>query len=93
MKTISATLICACIALAAGGVSAQDTMQKHDGMAKDGMMNKNMTMQECKDHIAMSGKEGMKQDVPKKDAAMMKQEAYCAAMMKKEGTPGEPMKK
>lgn len=88
MKTVSATLICACIALAAGGVSAQDTMQKHDGMAKNGMMNKNMTMQECKDHMAMS-KDAAKKD----DAMMMKKDAKCADMMKKDGMAKEPATK
>ena len=53
-------------------------MMKDDGMAKDGMMMKSMTMQECKDHMAMSNKEGMK-----KDDAMMKKDTMCADMMKK----------
>ena len=52
------------------------------GMAKDGMMNKDamMTMQQCKDHMAMTPKDGMK-----KDDAMMKKDTMCADMMKKDG--------
>ena len=37
-------------------------------------------MQECKDHMAMAKKDGMK-----KDDAMMKKDAMCADMMKKDG--------
>ena len=59
MKNLSATLICACFALAAGAASAaDDMMKKPDGMAKDGAM-KPMTMQDCKDHMAMAKKDGM----------------------------------
>jgi hypothetical protein len=35
----------------------------------------------------------MKKDAPKKDDAMMKQEARCMDMMKKGDMPSEPMKK
>ena len=38
-----------------------------------------MTMQECKDHMAMAKKDGMK-----KDDATMKKDALCADMMKKD---------
>jgi hypothetical protein len=92
MKNFNTSLICACIALAAGSVSAQDAT-KNDTMPKDGMMKKDMTMQECKDHMAMMKKDGMKKDAPKKDDAMMKQEARCMDMMKKGEMPSEPMKK
>ncbi len=93
MKTITTALVCACIAMAAGGASAQDAMKKGDPMAKDGMMmKKDMTMQECKDHMAMAKKDGMK-----KDEAMMKKDTMCSDMMKKDGMkkdmPAEPMKK
>lgn len=37
MNTLSKTLMCACIALAAGGSFAQDAMMKKDGMAPDPM--------------------------------------------------------
>ena len=52
----------------------------------DGMMKKEaaMTMQQCKDHMAMSKKDGMK-----KDDAMMKKDAMCADMMKKDGDEEE----
>ena len=79
MKTLATTLICACMALAAGGAASQD-MKKQDSMAKDGMMAKPMTMQECKDHMAMSNKAGVK-----KDDAMMKKDTMCTDMMKKDG--------
>jgi pentapeptide MXKDX repeat protein len=70
--------MCASVALAATGAMAQDTMKK-DAMPKDGMAQP-MTMQQCKDHMAMA-KDGMKKD----DATMMKKDAACAEMMKKDG--------
>ncbi|MEO7576795.1 MAG: hypothetical protein ABIT83_04210, partial [Massilia sp.] len=75
--------MCACIALSAGASFAQDAMKKNDAMAK-----KDMTMQDCKDHMAMAKKDGMK-----KDDAMMKKDTSCAEMMKKDSMAHEPMKK
>ena len=46
MNRFTTRLIGACIALAASGAYAQDTM-KNDTMPKDGMMKKEMTM--CSD--------------------------------------------
>ncbi len=74
MKTLNAALICTALALAAGTASAADDMKK-DGMK----MDHPMTMQECKDHMAMAKKDGMK-----KDDMMMKKDAMCADMMKKD---------
>ena len=95
MNTFSKTLMCACIALSAGASVAQDATKKNDAMAKDGMAHKEMTMQECKDHMAMANKDNMK-----KDDAMMKKHTMCTdmmkkdgAMMKKDGTATDPMKK
>lgn len=94
MKTLATALMCACVALATGGAAAQDATKKDDPMGKDAKMMKSMTMQECKDHMAMSTKEGVK-----KDDAMMKKDTMCADMMKKdgmvkkEGVSGEPVKK
>jgi len=78
MKTLATTVIGACMALAVSGVAAQGTMKKDDAMSKDSMA-KGMSMQECKDHMAMAAKAGTK-----KDDAMMKKDAMCADMMKKE---------
>ena len=75
-------LIGLCFALAAGGAFAQD------GMKMDGMAKKEMTMQECKDHMAMVKKGGMK-----KDDAMMKMDSMCSDMMKKGHAASAPMKK
>ena len=90
MNTLSKTLMCACIALSVGASVAQDATKKTDGMAK-----KDMTMQDCKDHMAMAKKDGMK-----KDDAMMKKDTMCHDMMKKDGAPmkkdgmaPDPMKK
>ena len=90
MKTLSAVLMCAAMSLASVGASAQDAMKKDDAM-----MKKEMSMQDCKDHMAMAKKDGMK-----KDDAMMKKESMCAdmmkkhdGMMKKDGMPAETMKK
>ena len=97
MKTIATSLLLVSFVLAVGTAGAQDAMKKNDTMAKDGMMDKNvMTMEQCKDHMAMSKKDGMK-----KDEAMMKKDTMCADMMKKDGTTkadpmmkkDEPMKK
>jgi hypothetical protein len=85
MKSLTKTLMCMGFALAAAGSSfAQDAMKKDDAM-KDGMAKKEMTMQECKDHMAMAKKaDGMKKDdaMMHKDDAM-KKDAACADMMKK----------
>ena len=92
MKTITTVLISACMALAAGAASAQDTTKQGDSMHKDGMMKKDMTMQQCKDHMAMAKKDGMK-----KDDASMKMDTMCMDMMKKDGMkkdmPADSMKK
>lgn len=81
MNIISKTLMCASIALAAGSSFAQDTMQKNEPMTNQGVMKKNMTLQECKDYMAAAKNDGMK-----KDDAMMHSDAMCAKMMKKHGT-------
>ena len=79
MKTFTTIMFCACLAQAAGtAAAADDMMKKPDAMAKDGM-SKPMTMQDCKDHMAMAKKDGMK-----KDDAMMKKDDACADMMKKD---------
>ena len=49
---------------------------KKDAM-KDGAMSKDMTMEQCKDHMAMQKKE------MKKDDTVMKKDTMCADMMKK----------
>ena len=72
MKTLTAGLLCACLSIAAGSAVAADDKKK-DGMKHD------MSMQECKDHMAMAKKDGMK-----KDDAMMKKDTMCADMMKKD---------
>ena len=97
MKTIATALVSTCLVMAAGAASAQGAMKSDEPTAKDGMMKKEMTLQECKDHMAMAKKDGIK-----KDSAMMKSESHCADMMKKDGmkkdgmkqdTPTDPMKK
>jgi hypothetical protein len=97
MKTIATALMCACLGVAAGSAMAQDSMKKSDSMAGS---DKKMSMQECKDHMAMSKKAGTK-----KDDAMMKKDAACDevvkkgdptlkndGMLKKDGKPGDSMK-
>ena len=74
MRTIT-TLLVACGALASGAFAADD-MKKADGMMKK---EGDMTLQQCKDHMAMSKMDGMK-----KDDATMKKDAMCADMMKKD---------
>ena len=72
-----ATVFCTLSLAAAGALAASHTeMKKPDSaMAKD-----TMTMQQCKDHMAMVKKDGMK-----KDDAVMKKDTMCADMMKKDG--------
>ena len=91
MKKFATLLLSSCIAVA-GAAAAQDA-KKADAMPKDSMATKTMTMQECKDHMAMAKKDGMK-----KDDAMMKKDTMCADMMKKDGAMKKdaapaPMKK
>ena len=89
MRTFAATLICASLSFASASAFAASHMEKEKGasapMAKGGTMKKEMSMQECKDHMAMAKKDTM----AKKDDAMMKKDAACAEMMKKD----EMMKK
>ena len=70
MKTLTTIAICACLALAANGVAAQEKKDE----------SKPMTLQECKDYMA---KAKDAKDAKKDDAAM-KKEAACADIIKKE---------
>lgn len=101
MNKLAAVLMCMGMAVA-GTASAQDAMKTPDASKTN--MHKNMTMQQCKDHMSTSKKDGMK-----KDHAMMKMDKSCEAMMKKDGgmmkdgmmkngetkksTPADPMPK
>ncbi len=87
MKTLAAILMCTSMTLVAGTAAAASHTEKgaSAAMASDGMMKKEMSMQDCKDHMAMAKKDTM----AKKDDAMMKKDAACDAMMKKD----EMMKK
>ena len=81
MKTLSTVLLSSGICLISTVAFAQDAMKTPDGMAKEGMMNNGaMTMQQCKDQMAMPKNGGIK-----KDDAAMKRDTMCAGMMKKEG--------
>ena len=76
MNKLATTVFCS-LSLAAGlaAAASHSEMKKPDSaMAKD-----TMTLQQCKDHMAMAKKDGMK-----KDDAMMKKDAMCADMMKKD---------
>lgn len=79
MKKLTAALLTAAFAFATGTAFAADDAKKPDAM-----MKKDMTLQDCKDHMAMAKKDGAK-----KDDAMMKKDDMCADMMKKD----EMMKK
>ena len=93
MKALSTALVSGCLAFAAGTAFAADDMKKTDSAMKK---DTPMTLQECKDHMAMANKAGTK-----KDDAMMKKDAMCADMVKKDGMKKddatmkkeEPMKK
>jgi len=83
MKTFAATLVCASLGFAACSAFAASHMEK--GASAPMAMKKEMSMQDCKDHLAMAKKDTM----AKKDDAMMKKDAACAEMLKKD----EMMKK
>ena len=85
MKSLVALLMCSCMTFVAGNAIAASHTEKGASapMAQDGMMKKEMSMQDCKDHMAMAKKGDA---MAKKDDAMMKKDD---AMMKKD----EPMKK
>jgi hypothetical protein len=90
---LATLLFCTALSMSAGFASAQDAMKKD--ATKDSAMTKEMTAQQCKDHMAMAKKDGMK-----KDDTTMKTDAMCAdmmkkddAMMKKDGMAADPMKK
>ena len=92
MRTLATILACASLGLFAGSAFAASHMEKGASapMAQGGM-KKEMSMQECKDHMAMAKKDTM----AKRDDAMMKKDAACAEMMKKDGAmmkKDEPMK-
>ncbi len=73
MNTFKTSLLACCLALSSAAALAQDPMKKDDpAMPK-------LTMQECKDHMAMDKKDGMP-----KDEMTKKKDAKCAAMMKKD---------
>ena len=80
MNTSATALICAAAFLATSSAFAADDMKKGEAMSKGGKTHDSMTMQQCKDHMAMAKPDGMK-----KDDAMMKKDAACADMMKKDG--------
>ena len=98
MKTCLATLTFVAVTTGFGNVSAQTTTKPAEPMMK----NDTMSMQQCKDHMAMPKNAGMA-----KDEAMMKKDTMCTdmmkkdgmmmnkdgTMMKKDGVPADPMKK
>ena len=93
MKSLVTALFC-CATLVGSGAFAASHMEKGASapMAGAGTMKKEMSMQECKDHMAMASKDAM----AKKDDAMMKKDAACAEMIRKDGAmmkKDEPMKK
>ena len=87
MRTLAATLICASLSFAGASAFAASHTEKGASapMAQGGTMKKEMSVQECKDYVAMA----------KKDDAMMKKDAACEEMVKKDEMmkKEEPMKK
>ncbi|WP_457102142.1 hypothetical protein [Microbacterium sp. P5_E9] len=93
MKVIATTWLGGALMLASISASAQDAAKK-DGTPKDSGTTMVMTMQQCKQHMAISEKAGAK-----KDDAMVKKDTMCNELMNqsggmsKGGMTGEPMKK
>ena len=75
---IAAILFSTALSMTAGLAVAQDAMKK------DGAMSKDMTMEQCKDHMAMQKTE------MKKDDMSMKKDTMCADMMKKHDSMMKP---
>jgi hypothetical protein len=73
LNKLTNVLMCTGFILAASTAFAADDIKKPDPMMKKGTM----TMQECKDHMSMAKKDGMK-----KDDSMTKEDMMCADMMK-----------
>ena len=76
MKKLSIATLSTCLVIFAGAAGAQDAAKKDGATFKGGMME-NPTMQQCKDHMAMTHKAGMKKSTA---SAMM--DTKCADMMK-----------
>ena len=99
MRTLAATFVCAGLAAAGSAFAASHTEKGASApMAHGDMVKKDLSLQECKDHMAMAKKDTM----AKKEDAMMKKDAACAEMVKKDETmkkdgammkKDEPMKK
>lgn len=93
MKTLSAAVLCASIALSACGVQAQvqapvqvqmpDALKKDDAVARVGKVQKELTPQECQDSLAMVRKGGKGQGGTTPDDGMLKQATTCADVMLK----------
>ncbi|MDM0032234.1 hypothetical protein QTI33_08830 [Variovorax sp. J22P271] len=91
MKLFTTALLGLGMGLAIGSAFAQDAMKKDGSTSGTTIV---MTMQQCKEHMAMSPAGAKTNDV------QMKKDAMCADLMKKDGasmtksgTAGEPMKK
>jgi len=80
---IAAILFSTALSMTAGLAVAQDAMKKDVAMSKD------MTMEQCKDHMAMQKTEMKKDDNMMKPDGMKKDDG----MMKKDGMAPDPMKK
>ncbi|MFM9928286.1 hypothetical protein VLK31_35325 [Variovorax sp. H27-G14] len=88
MKVFATALLGIGLVLAGSSAYAQEAMKKDSGSTMV------MTLQQCKEHMAMSPAG------TKKDDAQMKKDAMCSDLMKKDGatmtksgTAAEPMKK
>ncbi|MDM0032209.1 hypothetical protein QTI33_08690 [Variovorax sp. J22P271] len=91
MKAFTTTFLGIAMVLSVGSACAQAATKKDGSTSGTTMV---MTMQQCKEHMAMSPAGAKKND------AQMKKDAMCADLMKKDGasmtksgTAGEPMKK
>ena len=93
MRSLAATLICASLSFAGASAFAASHTEKGASapMAQGGTMKKEMSVQECRDYMALSRKDAM----AKKDDAMTKKDAACEEMVKKDEMmkKEEPMKK
>lgn len=76
MKTMTRTVLCACLSLGAAGAFCQGS-QGDSKAAADRTMNKDWTIQECRDYMANPDRAA-----PRNDDATVKHEARCAEMMK-----------
>ena len=77
MKTLTRTALCAGLSLCAASAFAQPYHGDSEAAASGSVMNKDWTIEQCKDYMANPNR-----GAPSNDDATVNNEARCAEMMK-----------